>query len=147
MERKYMAISTESTESEKGASLKDFSYSTYRNLAPEEVRDQLEKVFTDQVYGWKRKARILLRLQNAHSWVQDVEQELIEACEGRSVTRQPRSKQEMARTSVRGFLNSLEDNKLEVLCDKHNVSFNSFMSVGDKVGLVEALLDEMLASE
>src|SRR5947207_7621447 len=130
----------ESTE-EKEDVLKDFSYVDYKALVPEGIQESLEKVFTSQVYGWKRKARILLRLDNAHSHVKSIEQELLNACEGRSTTRTPRSREDIARVSLRNFINSLEEDKLRQLCVRHSVSYDSFINSNDKVGLVEALVD------
>ncbi len=132
---------------EKENLLKDFSYSAYESIVPEEVREVLAKVFADQVYGWKRKAKIILRLQSAHMRVVEVESELIDACEGRSAARQPRSREDMARVSVRSFLEGLDESKLQRLAEKHWVSYNSFISKNDRVGLIEALVDAMLAGE
>jgi len=129
---------------EKVSELVNFDYSEYMDITPVQVRESLTEVFSKQVYGWKRKAKIVMRLSNAHTHVQDIEQELLEACEGKSTNRTPRSKEEVARTKIREFLTSMDTDKLERLCVKHSVSYSSFMGSNDKVGLVEALVDEML---
>ncbi|SRR6266704_2208913 len=129
---------------EKVSELTGFDYTDYMDITPVEVRESLVDTFSKQVYGWKRKAKILIRLCNAHTHVQDIEQELLEACEGKRADRTPRSKEEVARTKIREFLTSMDADKLERLCVKHSVSYHSFMGSNDKVGLVEALIDEML---
>ncbi len=129
---------------EKVSELVNFSFQDYVDITPVELQDGLSKVFAERIYGWKRKAKILMRLSNAHTHVQDIEQELLEACEGKSTNRTPRSKEEVARTKIREFLTSMDADKLERLCVKHSVSYSSFMGSNDKVGLVEALVDEML---
>src|SRR6266571_4634457 len=116
---------------EKENLLKDFSFDNYAVLVPTELRDGLETVFTKQIYGWKRKARIILRLESAHAHVSSIEDELRDACEGRTTARQPRSKEDIARTSIRNYLNNLDNDKLEMLCNKHSVSFTSFMASND----------------
>jgi len=130
---------------EKVSEFVNFSFDDYVGITPLEVRPTLYKVFSGQTYGWKRKAKLLMRLSNAHVHVQEIEQQLLDACEGRSTTRTPRSKEEVARTKIREFLGSLDGSKLQSLCEKHSVSYLSFTSSNDKVGLVEALIDEMLA--
>jgi len=131
---------------EKDNSLQNFSFEGYKALVPEELHSNLDNVFSKQIYGWKKKARIILRLDSAYSHAKSIEDELTQACEGRSTARLPRSKEDIARTSLRNFINTLQDDKLRLLCVRHSVSYDSFINANDKVGLVEALVDEMLTS-
>jgi hypothetical protein len=124
--------------------LNSFTYEEYLPIIPEEVQTKLERIFTQGVYGWKRKAKIILRLQKAHKWVVDVEQELIDACEKPKGVRLARSQTEITRGSLIRFLRSRNPQELERLCDRHNVSYSSFSRHNDFDGLYEALSDEML---
>jgi hypothetical protein len=123
--------------------LEEFSFENYAELVPQELYDTLAHVFKTNTYGWKRKARILLRLKRAHQHVAAIEQELSDACGGRKAT-PVRAKVDIAREGIRKFLQTLEDVSLQKLCVKHLVSYNSFMEKNDKTGLMEALVDEML---
>jgi hypothetical protein len=127
--------------------LNSFTYEEYVPIIPGEVQTKLERIFTQGIYGWKRKAKIILRLQKAHKWVSDVEQELIDACEAPRGSRPTRSQTEITRGSLIRFLRSRTPQELERLCDRHNVSHSSFMRHNDHEGLYEALADEMLNLE
>ncbi len=129
---------------EKDNSLENFTFQDHKDLVPVDLHDTLDTVFSKQIYGWKKKARIILRMQSSEAHTKSIEDELRDACEGRSTARTPRSKEDIARTSLRNFLNTLEEDKLRLLCMKHSVSYDSFTNSNDKVGLVEALVDEML---
>jgi len=129
---------------EKDNSLENFVLDDYKVLIPTELHDMLDTAFSKQIYGWKKKARIVLRLDSAYAHAHSIEAELRDACAGRPSVRQARSKEDIARTSLRNFINTLPEDKVRLLCMRHSVSYDSFAN--DKVGLVEALVDEMLAS-
>ena len=129
---------------ERDNSLQNFTLEDYKALVPVELHSTLENTFAKQIYGWKKKARIVLRLDSAYAHAHSIENELREACEGRPSVRQARSKEDIARTSLRNFINTLPEDKVRLLCMRHSVSYDSFAN--DKVGLVEALVDEMLSS-
>jgi hypothetical protein len=126
--------------------LNTFSYQKYASIVPNEVHLKLHRIFTEGVYGWKRKAKIILRLDKAHKWVHEIEQELIDACEAPRGGRPMRSQGEITRASLIRFLRSRPDEALKALCDRHSVSYTSFMKGlhPDPDGLCEALADEML---
>src|SRR6266571_3716527 len=82
-----------------------FDYQVYAQHFPENLRPVLVGMFENQEYGWKSRARQVLKLVRAKEEVQRLEGELEALC--RRIGRTPKSPAESARTSLRTFLMSL----------------------------------------
>ncbi len=118
-----------------------FDYQVYAQHFPENLRPVLVGMFENQEYGWKSRARQVLKLVRAKEEVHRLEGELEALCS--RVGRVQKSPAESARVSLRTFLMSLGQRQLEHVCELHNVSYASFAH--DPNELVEAIIDEMLA--
>jgi len=130
------------TDEEQGSDVDDFNYEEYVKYFPVECTESLTRSFSNKLYGWKSRARLILKIAQWSEHVDDLKSRLVELCTG---VRTRRPNVITPRDGLRAFINSLAEDKLQLLCNEKSVSYNSFMSTNDKVGLVEAIIDEMLA--
>lgn len=123
--------------------IEDFDWHNYAQYFPEAVREKLETVFETKRYGWKKTARLLRRIEKWDSYLKELYNELADRAD--SKLGKPRGPHVIhPRDGLRAGLMALREDALQKLCDEFTVSYNSFMATGDKAGLVEAIMDEMI---
>lgn len=127
-------------EDETSHDLDNFDYTKYTQYFPDEVKDALTASLQEQKRGWKFQARTLKRIEHWSKIIEGNKADLVEMLTGRR-TRNPFLD---ARSRLRTVISALDNDRLEQLAVKNDVSYSSFMNTNDKHGLVEAIVDEML---
>jgi hypothetical protein len=125
---------TEVSESEEGSDVDSFNYADYSKYVPTELATELQAAFETKRFGWKSRARMLMRIDEYHNHIAALTENL-------SFERGPRSPRKIdPREGLRAFFNSRTDEQLQKACALYNVNYNSFAN--DKANLIEALCDE-----
>ena len=121
----------------------NFDYVQHEGDIPESIRPALLGMFERQDYGWKARARQVLKIARAKQEVARLETDLTTLCTAGRASRTPKTPEASARASLRNFLVTLDEAKLQHICAQHNVSYPAFE--GDPANLIEAIIDEMLS--
>ena len=118
-----------------------FDYQQYVSHFPTELHGHLTEVFSTHAYGWKSRARQVLKIVRGKQEVERLYGDLAAICAQGKI---PVSKDpiDRARVSLRVFIASLTEDKVEELCKRVGVSFDSFSN--DPANRIEALIDEMV---
>lgn len=133
-----------------------FDFADYIHLVPVEMKGDLEDIFNEHKRGWKRLASLMYRLrvqvprldkishkyetskQTVTSIISDIESYL-----GSMGTRNVNPATRV-RSGLRLLLADCSDEVLELKAEQNSVDYNSFMSHGDKEGLIEAIIDNIV---
>ena len=129
--------------SEKGHDLDGFIFTDYVEYFPEGTLPFLTKLFTEKNYGWMSRARAVLAIAEAVEHAQNLKDDLSEKCTGIR-TRKVLSLDDRVRSDLRKWIEARNEDELRALASARNVSYTSFMASNDKVGLIEAIIDETL---
>lgn len=129
-------------ETPKNTKLDEFNYLDYENYFPQEHEKFLTDMLSTRAYGWKSRARVLMDIGRVSHQLEGLHADLIARCNG---SRKSYTRLIEPRDGLRAFLTSLDDEKLGRVCYEQSVDYNSFMKSNDRIGLVEAIIDEMLA--
>ena len=119
--------------------VESFDFSEYEHIFPEETKTALSEVFSARKRGWKSRAVKVVEISKLYKKLDTRSAELKELM---TLERKGRNPENDARNALRKFINSLSETKLQELCTQKGVSYSSF--AGDKVNLIEAIIDEML---
>ncbi len=110
-------------------------------LLSDTAREQFVSEVSQEKYGHLSLKRSLYQAfkadQRAKAHLMDVQNSLTHERKAIDLETATRNKN-------RKFLSTLPDDVLEQYCTKYNVSMQSFLSRGDRLGLLEAIVDEML---
>jgi len=129
------------SEEDTALDLVDFNYLEYTQFMPEDTVEKLTEVLSNKTYGWKTRARILVRIKDYTQTISELQEELSELTLGkrtRTVKIDPRK-------GLVAFLNSQNEEYLQRACSKYNVNFASFAD--NREMLLEALADEIEKGE
>lgn len=116
--------------------LANFDWANYVQYFPASVASELQEMLSTHAYGWKSKARMLLRIERISKELQTAQVDLANSfVDGRHA----KTPEEKAHGAMKRFLATLTESKLQEACVRYNISYNTFMSSNDKAGLIEAL--------
>ncbi len=120
-----------------------FSWGEYSGYLPEDTerKDFLIGLLEHKQYGWKKRARLLMRIQETDTLLQKLIVEFHESAVTDRFTKPKPVRSVGAREGLQIWLNSRSEDTLQQLCEDYSVSYDSFKA--DKPMLIEALLDEM----
>ncbi len=127
--------------------LADFDWSVYQpelvNLLPEGFNTTLQAVFTNKPYGWKKRARQVIKIHKQYKYLLRLVDELDQTL---NAPRKLRKSTIDPREGLMAFLRTQTDLQITKLCVEYCVSYKSYMNAGDKLGLLEAIAEEMLST-
>lgn len=125
-------------ETEEGSDVDSFVYAEYSEFVPAELKTELSTAFETKRYGWKSRARMLMRISEYTDHIKALTENL-------SFERGPRGPRKIEpRDGLRAYFMSLTDEQLQRACNIYSVSYTSFSS--DKSNMIEALVDEAMGS-
>ncbi len=108
-------------------------------LAPDYAK--LEETFHTKSYGYVVRKVLLTRMLAGHRLITRLSAQL-----SKTLAHPARaSKRSKAWKAMHEWVASLDDTKLHVQCETHNVNWHSFKD--DKAGLLDALTDEIVPEE
>jgi len=118
-----------------------WDYTLGIHLIPEAYREEFSAICGAEKFG-----HLSLRKALYTAWrLQDrVSAHVNDVLEILTHDRKPIDLETSTRNKNRKFLATLPDDVLVKYCEKYNVSYDSFMSRGDRMGLLEAIVDEMI---
>lgn len=127
---------TQVNETEEGSDVDSFVYGEFSQYVPEALKKELAEAFETKRYGWKSRARMLMKIDELTNHIATLTENL-------SFERGPRGPRKVdPRDGLRAYLMSRTEEQLQKVCEIYSVSYTSFNS--DKANLIEALCDEAL---
>lgn len=127
-------------------SLEDFHWTKYAEYLPEDdvAFDVVTAMFDNKSFGWKSRARLVMKIAVQHEFLQRLKEELMTSITKNRKARKAYTRHIDPRQGLRAFLESRDKETLQKLCDEWAVSYKSFMGTNDHTALIEALIDEMV---
>ena len=126
-------------------SLESFHWHNYAEYLPEDdaLFDVMTNMFESKAYGWKSRARLLMKIQVQSDYLSRLKEELVTSVTKERKARKAYTRHIDPREGLRAYLESRSEEALQSLCVQHSVSYKSFMKDNDRTELIEALIDEM----